>query len=71
MNLNRNHLYELNAVKNVIEGSTRFSPENVLLLFTQSFDLTLKTQKEKIFKEIDKIIGAKEVESFTPVKKTI
>ncbi|CAG2204538.1 unnamed protein product [Mytilus edulis] len=45
------------------EGSTRFSPEDALSLFTQSLDLTLRKHKEELFKEIDTRIGAKEAES--------
>ncbi|CAG2234890.1 unnamed protein product [Mytilus edulis] len=52
------------------EGSTRFSPEDALSLFTQSLDLTLRKHKEELFKEIDTRIGAKEVESVPPVKQT-
>ncbi|CAG2214890.1 unnamed protein product [Mytilus edulis] len=44
------------------EGSTRFSPEDALSLFTQSLDLTLRKHKEELFKEIDTRIGAKEAE---------
>ncbi|CAG2220657.1 unnamed protein product [Mytilus edulis] len=52
------------------EGSTRFSPEDALSLFTQSLDLTLRKHKEELFKEIDTRIGAKEAESVPPVKQT-
>ncbi|VDI64752.1 Hypothetical predicted protein [Mytilus galloprovincialis] len=41
------------------EGSTRFSPEDALSLFTQSLDLTFRKHKEQLFKEIDTRIGAK------------
>ncbi|CAC5411057.1 unnamed protein product [Mytilus coruscus] len=52
------------------EGSTRFSPEDALSLFTQSLDLTLRKHKEELFKEIDTRIGVKEAESVPPVKQT-
>ncbi|CAC5363817.1 unnamed protein product [Mytilus coruscus] len=48
------------------EWYIRFSPEDVLALFTQSLDLTLKRHKEELFKEIDTRIGAKEAKSFLP-----